>query len=93
MQPQRLADLVADRQHRIERGHRLLKDHRNIVAADIAHFVFVELRQILPVQCDRAADDLSGRIGDQPHDRQSGHRLAATRLADHRQGFAPAQRE
>ena len=34
MQAQRLADLPADAQHRIEARHRLLEDHRNVVAAD-----------------------------------------------------------
>ena len=37
MQGQGLGDLPADRQHRVERGHRLLKDHRDLVAADLAH--------------------------------------------------------
>ena len=93
VQPQRFGDLVADRQHRVERGHRLLKDHRNVVAADIAHFVFVELQQVFPLQRDRAADDLSWRIGDQPHDRQRRHRLAAAGFADYCQGLAAPQRE
>ena len=34
VQPDRLADLVADREDRVQRGHRLLKDHRDLVAAD-----------------------------------------------------------
>src|SRR5882724_2640433 len=34
MNPQRLTDLTADGQHRIEARHRLLEDHRNVVAAD-----------------------------------------------------------
>ena len=34
MQRQRLGDLPADGQHRVERGHRLLEDHRDLVAAD-----------------------------------------------------------
>jgi hypothetical protein len=29
MGPQHFVDLAADRDHRIERGHRLLKDHRH----------------------------------------------------------------
>ena len=37
VQPQRLADLLADGQHRVQAGHRLLEDHRDRVAADVAH--------------------------------------------------------
>ena len=44
MHPQGLADLTADRQHRIEARHRLLKDHRNVVAADGTHLAFGELQ-------------------------------------------------
>ena len=33
----RLADLTPHREQRIERGHRLLKDHRDVVAADALH--------------------------------------------------------
>ena len=64
MQPQRLGDLVADRQHRIERGHRLLKDHRDLVAANVPHLGFFELHQILSLEGDDTADDLSGWIWD-----------------------------
>ena len=34
---QRLHQLFAEGQHRIERAHRLLKDHRQPVAAQIGH--------------------------------------------------------
>ena len=33
----RLDDLVADGEDRVERGHRLLEDHRDLVAADLPH--------------------------------------------------------
>ena len=33
VQQQHLGDLAADGQHRIERGHRLLEDHRDVLAA------------------------------------------------------------
>src|SRR5262249_47885699 len=32
-----LSNLIADREHRIERGHWFLKNHGNIVAADTTH--------------------------------------------------------
>ena len=39
---QRLGDLLADGEHRVERGHRLLEDHRDLVAADGAHLALVD---------------------------------------------------
>src|SRR5262249_61711563 len=32
-----LRNLVADRQHRVERGHRLLEDHGDVLAAHTVH--------------------------------------------------------
>ena len=81
MHPQRLADLAADRQHRIEARHRLLEDHRDVVAADGAHLAFGELQQIPALEADRARD-LARRLGDQPHQRHRGDRLAAAGFAD-----------
>jgi hypothetical protein len=39
-------DLVRDRIDRIERGHRLLEDHADLVAAHPAHGPFIERRQV-----------------------------------------------
>ena len=43
VQPQRLADLAADGQHRVQAGHRLLEDHADVVAAQLAHLGFRQL--------------------------------------------------
>jgi len=43
----RLDDLVAHRVDRVERGHRLLEDHAEIVAAERPHRHGVELGEIL----------------------------------------------
>ena len=37
VQLEHLGDLVADRVERVQRGHRLLEDHRDLAAADAAH--------------------------------------------------------
>ena len=42
---QRLGDLVADGEHRIERAHRLLEDHGNAAAADPAHGAGCSIRR------------------------------------------------
>jgi hypothetical protein len=46
MQRDRLGKLLADGQHRIERGHRLLEDHRDLVAADLAHLGSLSFEQV-----------------------------------------------
>jgi hypothetical protein len=93
MQLDRLADLVADGEDRIERGHRLLKDHRDLVAADFAHLLVVELQEIAPAIDNFTADDFSRRRLNEAHDRQRSHALAATRLTDQTESFALADLE
>ena len=64
VQQQRFGDLVADCHHRIERRHRLLEDHRDVLAAHAAHRALVERQEISTVEGDGAGDDLAGRLGD-----------------------------
>src|SRR5712675_2459275 len=87
MHPQRLADLTADSQHRIQARHRLLEDHRNVVAADSAHLALGELKQILSLEAD-SARDLARGLGDQPQQRHGGDRLAAAGFTDDGQRLA-----
>ena len=66
-----LGDLVADGEHRIEARHRLLEDHRDVAAAQLAQRLRRQPREIDDVAVarakqDLAADDAPGRI------RQSG---------------------
>jgi hypothetical protein len=44
VQPDRFGDLLADREHRIERCHRLLEDHRDLCAANGAHRCRIGMR-------------------------------------------------
>ena len=87
MSRQHLADLQAHRQHRIEAGSRLLKDHRHVAAAHLAHLGFRHRQQLATRQAHAARHDAAG-IGQQAHERQRRHRLAATRLAQQGIGFA-----
>ena len=79
VQHQDFADLVADGQHGIERGHRLLEDHRDLIAAQRAHLAVRQVEQVAPLEADRATDDASGGRLDQPQHRQRGDALAAAR--------------
>ncbi len=42
MDAQRLAELAADGQHRVEGGHRILKDHGDLFAADVLHLLLAQ---------------------------------------------------
>ena len=61
--PDHLADLSPDRVHRVERGHRLLEDHRDLVAANGAHVPFAELQQIVTAEEHCAPFDAARRRG------------------------------
>ena len=50
MQQQNFADLLLDRVQRIERGHRLLKDDGDVVAAHAPHFALRERQQIAALE-------------------------------------------
>ena len=52
----RLAQLVADAEHRIERGLRVLQDHRDPAAANLAHLTRRLAQQVLAVQQHLALD-------------------------------------
>jgi len=89
----RLDQLGADRQHRVERGHRFLKDHRDPVAADRPHPGLAQPGQIARAQPDRAGGQPHRRRRQKPHDRQRGDRLARAAFAGDRQRLAAHQGE
>ena len=51
---QHLADLLLDGVQRVERGHRLLKNHGNLVAADMAQAVERQRHEVLALEPDDA---------------------------------------
>ena len=89
---QRFFDLVADGEDRIERGHRFLKDQRDLRAADALHLALAERAEIASLEDDRAGGDPSGRLHE-PHDRERRQRFAAARFADQAERFAGGNRE
>jgi len=90
MQEKRLADLVADGMQVRKGRHGVLEDHRNIPAAESAHFLafgvqFGEVDRFSPVIRLVKQDFAAGNPGlgrQQPHDRLGGDRFPRTRLAD-----------
>jgi hypothetical protein len=91
MQRDRLADLPADRVQRVERGHRLLEDHRDVIAADALHLALAELEQVPALEADRTADDTARRVGNQAQDGECRHALAAARFSHDAQRLAALQ--
>src|SRR3954468_20037441 len=81
MAQNRLDDLIADGEARVERRHRLLKDHLAAVAAKVTQRLVRCLQQVETVEADRAGN-LCALLRQQSHDRQRRHALAATGFAD-----------
>jgi hypothetical protein len=77
---QHLLDLVPDPEHRVQRGHRLLEDERNLAAADLPELRARRAEQLLAVELDAARDRRGLR--EQPQDRERGHAFPAAGLAD-----------
>ena len=88
-----LRHLPPDRQHRVERGHRLLEDHGDAVAADGAHLALAKRGNLLPAQHDRAAAEAHAGLRQQPHHGQRRHRLARSGLAGEAERLAGAKVE
>src|SRR2546427_3812856 len=84
---QDLGELEADREHRVQRAHRLLEDHRDIRPPQFLQFPGREGEKIAAAVKDLAARR-HGRVllGEQAQDRQCGHRLAAAGFPDQGDG-------
>jgi len=70
MLPDRLDELVTDGQDRIERGHRVLEDHRDVLAPHPLHLALGQGRQIPAHETNPTADNPCGRLGQETHDCQ-----------------------
>src|SRR5262249_51329788 len=70
-----------------ERGHRLLEDDADVVAAHLPEFAPARLEQVPALEDDLPLGDFGG-ARQKPHHRQRGHRLARTGLADEGHRFA-----
>ena len=79
----RLDDLRTDREHRVQRGHRVLEDHRDVVPTHSPHVAIGERQQVSSLEGGPARD--TGRLGVEAHEGECAHRLARARLADDRE--------
>jgi hypothetical protein len=78
---QRLTDLVADAPHRVEVGHRVLRDQADLPTADRHDRLRRGTDQLTAVEGDRPTGHLAGP-GQQVDERVRRRRLARARLAD-----------
>ena len=90
MESEGLGNLFTNSEDRIERSHRILEDHRDVVAANLAHLPVRQGQQVLAIKEDLATDNLSRRRN-QSHYGEGCYRFAATRLADKPQQFAAVE--
>src|SRR5262249_53624913 len=87
MEPQRLHELEADREARVEAGRRLLEDHRQILPGEPPPLTRRELEQILAAESKALRLDLP-RECHEPHGGEHGDALAGARFADDAQHLA-----
>lgn len=80
-----LPELGADAEDRVQRGQRVLEDHRHLRAADPAPVVLAQGEQIAPLEDDLAAGDEPRRRVEDAHHGLGGDGLAGARLTEHRQ--------
>ena len=92
MAHQHLGQLCAHGEGRIKRGHRLLEDHRQPIAAQIGQRPRGQAKEVAAFESD-GTRHAGRRAGHQAHDRQGGHAFAATRFADDAQGLAGSHGE
>ncbi len=90
MQQQRLDDLIADRVDRIQRGHRLLENHRDVAPAHVAQLLVGHRQHIFVLEADAPRQP---RVLDQAQRGKGSHRLAGGGFTDQRELFARIQCE
>ena len=92
MDPHGLGDLPADRVDRVERGQRVLEDHRDGLAVDLLALRLRHLQQVEPAQQDLAGGDDGRRRVDEVHHRRGADALARSALAEDGEGLALVDR-
>jgi hypothetical protein len=82
-----------DGEDRVQAGHGILEDHRDVAAAHAAHLALGQSQQVAPVELDGAGDARVRDHAREAHDRVRRHALAAARLADEPDELAAAHAE
>ena len=86
-----LRHLVADGEERVQRGHGVLQDHGDPLAADVTHLAVGLLQEVLALEEDLAAHD-ARRRREQAQEGQGERGLARAGLADDPEGLSRVER-
>src|SRR5207248_9548074 len=92
VQANRLAELVTDLRDRVQARHRVLEDHGDLVAADLAQPLRRRRQEVLALP-ERGAGGHRRALRVQPHDREAGDALPRAGLADDAERLALVDRE
>src|ERR1700754_1432540 len=87
-----LGPLIANRETWIEGGHRLLKYHGETIAPEISHLPLRQADELAALKRDRAGNARTG-CGQEPHDGERRHALAAAGFANDAKRASACQRE
>jgi hypothetical protein len=87
-----LSDLLADALHRVERGHRVLRDQRDPLPPDLAQRALPDVQEVDAVKARHAAEADVGRAG-QSHQRHARDGLTGARFAHHTEHLAGVHEE
>ena len=82
VEAQRFTQLIADRKDGVQARHRLLKNHSDFVALNLAHFLGGKLKQICTLVDNFAAADFAADAWHKPHYAHAADTLAAAAFAD-----------
>ena len=88
MQANDLGNLFADAHDRVQRRHRVLKDHGDIFAADFAHLLFLQPQQLAPLKPDFTAFHSRRRLRQNPQNSLCNRCFACARFTDETDGLA-----
>src|SRR5450631_3195273 len=89
--PEHLADLEPHAVDGVQRGQRVLEDHRDLLAAVSTPFLLRQGQQVGAPETDGSLGDVAGRGVEDSHDGLGGHRLAGAGLAQNGEGLAGLQ--
>src|SRR5436190_1525508 len=84
VQQQNLADLLVDAMERIERGHGLLKDDRDVIAANVTNLVLAQAEELLAFETNRTGRVISCGIRQELEHGKCGNRFPRSGFAHQR---------
>ena len=82
-----------DAEHRVQAGDRVLEDHRDVLATDVAHLALGHRDKVAAEELDGAADGGVAHHAREPEDGVRGDTLAAAGLTDEAHELAGGDRE